>query len=152
MLGSPREMQPHVSLPPCSPCFPTLKCFSPTAGHTVVETLCLRRDSGTDFTSCWTCCASLYTGSPNCRLVFLFILRLHSLFEACAHAFLIKNEVFVWHLAHVLLCCASVRRHVTLSYRAITVLCCSRLDFLFGGGTFSLASVLLFSPVSVAHS
>ena len=42
---------------PCLLCIPPLKCFSPTAGHTVVETLCLRKDSGTDLTSRWKCCA-----------------------------------------------------------------------------------------------
>lgn len=64
-------------------------------------------------------CCSLY-----------FFLRPHSLFEACAHAFKNAYEVFVWHLAHVLSCCASVKEYVTLSsYRSITVLCWCSLDF-----------------------
>lgn len=58
---------------PCLLCFPPLKCFSPTAGHTVVETLCLRKDSGTDLTSCWVVLRFLLTGSPNCLLPCLFV-------------------------------------------------------------------------------
>lgn len=42
--------------------FPALKCFSPAAGHTVVETLCLRKDSGTDVTAGYvTLCAHWLT-------------------------------------------------------------------------------------------
>lgn len=41
----------YAYLAPCLRFFPALKCFSPAAGHTVVETLCLRKDSGTDVTA-----------------------------------------------------------------------------------------------------
>lgn len=129
-----------VSLPPCFLCFPPLKCFSPTAGHTVVETLCQRKDSGTDFTSCWTC-GAFCTLVHQIVFCLSFFLRLHSLLEACAHAFKNAFSFGAWHM-----CCCVVlpwrgmslcRRAEQSPYYAIAAL-------IWGGANFLWLLFLLF--------
>lgn len=123
-------------MPSCLRFFPALKCFSPAAGHTVVETLCLRKDSGTDVTAGYVplCAHWLSNLSSVVLLSCVHILSggFCSRFILCA---------FVLRLALVWSRCVSVK---SMSHRAATLLqprfrvrfssaffsaslCCSRL-------------------------
>lgn len=111
-----------------SPCFlyiPVLKCFSPTAGHTVVETLCLRRDSGTDLTGYVALCAHWFTQMSS---VFPLVLH-HSIITLWAYTL---NSSFYFSTCCVLFLWRG------MSSRAVTV---SSLD---SGVNFLLASLCLF--------
>lgn len=79
--------------------FDVLKCFSPAADHTVVETLCLRKDSGTDVTAGYVAlcahwltklsavlllsCVYMLSGSFCSRLMFSFVFCLALVSSQC---------------------------------------------------------------------
>lgn len=110
---------------PCFLYFPVLKCFSPTAGHTVVETLCLRRDSGTDLTEYVALRAHWFTQMSS---VFPVVLH-HSIITQWAHAW---NSSFYFSTCRVLFLWRG------MSSRAVTM---SSLD---SGVNFLLASLCPF--------